>query len=153
MEHCWAGCSAAADEQARELRLNPQFMTHRQLRPHDGLGADSMLLLALRSSRSDRAVILDVSSGADYYAPGSPYHCLTGRDCSRAFSLTSLKPEHLHADMAEATASEWTVLDEWAEKLKGKYPTVGTLLPDSPAGRTAPASRRRAWDSPRRSHG
>lgn len=78
--------------------------------------------------------MLDVSAGADYYAPGMAYHCFTGRDCSRALSLTSLKPEHLHADMSAASASEWNVLDAWFEKLTSKYPTVGTLRSDRTEG-------------------
>tara|TARA_B110001452_G_C14993848_1_gene347437 strand:+ start:94 stop:636 length:543 start_codon:yes stop_codon:yes gene_type:complete len=121
--------SETALAQSDELKYNPQYMEERELRAHDGLGDDAMLLLALRSSHSDSAVVLDVSSGADYYAPGMAYHCLTGKDCSRALSLTSLKPEHLHADMSDATASEWNVLDAWFNKLTGKYPTVGTLRP------------------------
>lgn len=123
----WVG-SASACAQAKELRYNPLDMDASELLAQGrGLGADSMLLLALKSSRSERAVVLDVSSGADYYAPGMAYHCFTGRDCSRGLSLTSLKPEHHHADMSEATAGEWNVLDAWFEKLTGKYPTVGML--------------------------
>ena len=124
--------SASARAQACELAFNPLFMLTSELREHDGQSEDGMLLLAIRSSRSDAAVVLDVSAGADYYAPGMAYHCLTGRDCSRAFSLSSLKPEHLHADMSEATDSEWATLDEWADKLTQKYPTVGFLMPDRP---------------------
>ena len=81
--------SASARAQACELAFNPLFMLASELREHDGRSEDGMLLLAIRSSCSDAAVVLDVSAGADYYAPGMPYHCLTGRDCSRAFSFAS----------------------------------------------------------------
>ena len=128
----WAGCSASASATAMELRYNPQYMTESELATHQGLRPDSMLLLALKSSTSAQATILDVSEGAlDYYGPGAPYHVFTGRDCSRAFSLTTLKPEHLHADMTDATREEWAVLDDWAEKLSAKYPVVGTLIPEA----------------------
>ena len=124
----WGGCSAAATATAHELRHNPQFMSVGEIAEHNGLGRDSMLLLALKSSKCEQAMILDVSSSPDYYGPGSPYHVFTGRDSSRAFSLTTLKPEHIHADMADATPQEWAVLDDWAAKLSAKYPTVGTLI-------------------------
>ena len=114
---------------AHELRHNPQYMTADELAEHDGTRPDSMLLLALQSSTSGDIAILDVSAGSDYYAPGMPYHCFTGRDCSRAFSLTSLKPEHMHSNMKDASDAEWAVLDDWHKKLSAKYPMVGILLP------------------------
>ena len=128
----WGGCSAAATAAAHELRYNPQFMTSSEIAVHDGLSRDSMLLLALKSSQCAQAMILDVSSSPDYYGPGSPYHVFTGRDSSRAFSLTTLTPKHIHADMTGATPQEWAVLDDWAAKLSAKYPTVGTLVAEPP---------------------
>ena len=122
--------SAAARAAALELKSNPQFMTPADLAEHNGTKPDSLLLLALRCSASRHsALILDVSEGDEYYGPGGPYHCLTGRDASRAFSLTSLKPEHLHAEMSSATDEEWKVLDDWFNKLSAKYPSVGFVLP------------------------
>ena len=132
----WGGCSAVARANAQELRFNPQFMTADEIAVHDGVATkDSMLLLALKSSKCEQAMILDVSSSPDYYGPGAPYHVFTGRDSSRAFSLTTLKAEHIHADMTGATPQEWAVLDDWAAKLSAKYPVVGTLLaePQRPA--------------------
>ena len=127
----WAGCSAVASATVQELRHNPQYMTASELALHTGLTAESMLLLAIRSSTCEQAMILDVSEGgADYYGPGAPYHAFTGRDCSRAFSLTTLEAEHQHADMSDATPEQWAVLDDWAKKLSAKYPIVGTLIPD-----------------------
>ena len=106
-------------------------MAPADLAERNGTKPDSLLLLlALRCSASRHsALILDVSEGDEYYGPGGPYHCLTGRDASRAFSLTSLKPEHLHAEMSSATDEEWKVLDDWFNKLSAKYPSVGFVLP------------------------
>ena len=125
----WAGCSESAREQANELKFSPQFFTVEQLADHDGTGLESMLLLAIRSSSSEAPIVLDVAaSGEEYYGPGRPYHCFTGRDCSRAFSLSSLAKTHHHGNMSGASEAEWNTLDEWFKKLSSKYPMVGTLL-------------------------
>ena len=122
--------SPEARATAHEMRFSPQYMTTQELAMHDGTQPDCMLLLALRCSAEPlSAAILDVASGADFYAPGGPYHFLAGRDCSRALSLTSFKPEHQHANMDEASDADWGVLDDWHKKLSAKYPTVGVLLP------------------------
>ena len=135
--------SAAARAAALELKSNPQFMTPADLAEHNGTKPDSLLLLALRCSASRHsALILDVSEGDEYYGPGGPYPCLTGRDASRAFSLTASKAEHLHAEMSSATDEEWKVLDDWFNKLSAKYPSVGFVLPQrSPraASRSSPS--------------
>ena len=124
--------SEAARAVALEARSNPQFMATDDLAMHDGTRPGGMLCIALRCTASpENATILDVSTGGDFYAPGSSYHCLTGADCSRSFSLTNLDAEHRHADMSEASEAEWAVLDEWHEKLTAKYPTVGILLPST----------------------
>ena len=47
---------------------------------------------------------------------------------SRAFSLMSLKAEDMHPNMQDASIKEWAVLDDWAQKLSAKYPTVGLLI-------------------------
>ena len=129
----WGGYSAEARAQAQELKCSPQFMTAKQLAEHDGTGPDSMLLLAIRSSNSsENPIILDVEAGGEgFYGPGCPYHGFTGKDASRAFSKSSIKPAHWHGDMDGATASEWSVLDEWYTKLSAKYPIVGYLVSSS----------------------
>ena len=137
----WAGCSASARAQAKELKYSPQFFTEEQLAEHDGNGPESMLLLALRSSDSESPVVLDVESGGEsFYAPGNPYHVFTGKDCSRAFSLSSLAKEHHHGNMDGASETEWKTLDEWFEKLSAKYPTVGTLLPPKVPPQSLPST-------------
>ena len=132
--------SAAARAAALELRSNPQYMSAAELAQHDGTQPDGMLLIALRSSSTpDAADVLDVSQSPDFYGPGSPYHVLAGRDGSRAFSMTSLNPEHVRQDTMEgASQSEWEVLDQWHSKLSAKYPTVGILpVPSPPRGASA----------------
>lgn len=124
----WKGDNSEARALATEYKYNPRHMSAEELAEHDGTVHGRPLLLAFRSSEGDAPIIVDVSDGADYYAPSGPYHCFAGRDCSRALSLTSLRPEHLHGNMEAATASEWAVLDEWATKLTAKYPVVGSLV-------------------------
>ena len=122
--------SSEAKAQAQELRFNPRYFTAAELAQHDGVAPDAMLLLAIRSSGSETAAVLDVSAGgSDFYGPGRTYHVFVGADCSRAFSLSSLAPEHRHGRMDGATQEEWQVLDDWHDKLVAKYPTVGLLEP------------------------
>jgi hypothetical protein len=96
-----------------------------------------MLLLAIKG------IILDVSTGVDFYHPGKAYHCFVGRDCSRAFSRCSLESSDLHSDLSDATDEERKTLDDWCTKLVAKYPTVGWLV-EVPA-----AAQRRAAVAPR----
>ncbi len=151
MQYVGSSASEAAAT-AHELKFNPQYFTPAELGVHDGSAPGRMLLLSIKGT------ILDVSAGVDFYPPGKTYHCLTGRDCSRAFSRSSLKPEDMHNDLSGATDDELKVLDDWfasaalhvaasappapptasalspspvRAELSEKYPTVGTLLPDA----------------------
>lgn len=129
--------SHAARAQAHELAHNPLYFTPDELAQHDGSSEDAMLLIAIRSSSNPvTASVLDVANGSEFYGPGNPYHCFTGKDASRAFSLMSLKAEHMHPDMQDASTEEWAVLDDWAKKLSAKYPSVGFLI----SGEEAPCA-------------
>jgi hypothetical protein len=78
-----------------------------------------------------RGVVFDVRDGAGFYAPGSSYAALAGRDCSRAVALMSLEPADLEAedDLSGLSAEEeLRDLDAifWSVYVR-KYPLVGLV--------------------------
>ena len=52
--------------------------------------------------------------------------------------------DEIHDEVADFTAAQNASVDHWRGHFGDKYPTVGLLLPDSPAGRLARLERRRA---------
>ena len=50
---------------------------------------------------------------------------MAGCDASKAFAMMSLKAEDAHDDLTGVDAEHLKILDDWYDKLSGKYPTVG----------------------------
>lgn len=72
--------------------------------------------------------LLDVSSGAEMYSPGTGYSMLAGRDVTRCLGTMSLDPAELDDLRWEPdNAEEEKTLAQWREKLKVKYPVAGRL--------------------------
>jgi len=53
-----------------------------------------------------------------------------GKECSRALSLLSFKPEDINGDLEGLGESELTILEDWEFKFIEKYPKVGVLIPE-----------------------
>lgn len=88
--------AAEAHDELMELRANPRFFSPRELLRYDGSDPSHPLLLAIKG------IVLDVSTGVDFYGPGERYNVFAGCDASRAFALSmnaSIDWENLHADM------------------------------------------------------
>ena len=112
---------AAARAESEQLAKKPREFTRAQLRRYDGSSAWRPLLLAIKG------MVLDVTTGEDYYGPQGPYRRMAGRDASYAFATLSLKEEDMHDDVDSLGAEKLKVLDDWHEKLAKKYPYVGRI--------------------------
>ncbi|KAL9276555.1 hypothetical protein ACSQ67_025902 [Phaseolus vulgaris] len=99
-------------------------VTDRELRAYDGSDPNKPLLMAIKGQ------IYDVSTGRNFYGPGGPYAMFAGKECSRALSLLSFKPEDINGDLEGLGESELTILEDWEFKFIEKYPKVGVLIPE-----------------------
>ncbi|KAF5092469.1 hypothetical protein D0Z03_002845 [Geotrichum reessii] len=78
--------------------------------------------------------VFDVTSGKSFYGPGGPYSNFAGRDASRGLAKNSFDEEMLTPidqpidTLEDLTEEERKALDEWYDKLKGKYIHVGRLV-------------------------
>lgn len=56
-----------------------------------------------------------------------------GRECSRALALMSLDPEDCCAELADLTTRQLDTLQEWLDKFRQKYHSVGRVGGSAPA--------------------
>ncbi|KAJ1971838.1 hypothetical protein H4R35_005025 [Dimargaris xerosporica] len=84
--------------------------------------------------------IYDVTSGADHYGPGGPYHFFAGRDAARAWGTNCLNyPPHYTYDLRGLTDQQLSAIEGWQEFYDNHhtYFYAGKLIhrpiePDSP---------------------
>jgi len=112
---------AAAAAESELLQKNPKQFTKDELLAYNGTDPSKPLLLALKGR------VIDVTSGFDFYGPGGPYGVFAGKDASKAFATMSIKEEDAHNDLTGIDENHLKVLDDWYNKLTGKYPTVGRV--------------------------
>ena len=80
--------------------------------------------------------VYDVSKGRQFYGPSGPYSNFAGHDASRGLALNSFEMENIRRwdepidDLQGLNESELKSLDNWEGMFRGKYPCVGTLVPD-----------------------
>ena len=74
-----------------------------------------------------KGLVFDVSRAPELYGPGAPYHCLVGRDASRALATMRLDAEQGNGDLEGLGSSELATLDNWQRKFEDKYPIVGII--------------------------
>ncbi len=80
-----------------------------------------------------RGNVYDVTSAADFYGPGQAYHCMAGREASRALAKLSFEEEDLSStDLSDLGPFARETLDGWEEKFIHYkcYPVVGKCVFD-----------------------
>ncbi|KAG7400620.1 hypothetical protein PHYBOEH_004887 [Phytophthora boehmeriae] len=110
----------AEKEQAAEAKDLPTY-TLEQLSKYDGSEEDLPILLAVGGK------VLDVTTGAKFYAKGKAYNQFAGTACTRALALGSLKKEDISDDTADFNEKKLKELAETKEFYYEKYPIVGVL--------------------------
>ncbi|EDO16535.1 hypothetical protein Kpol_1064p16 [Vanderwaltozyma polyspora DSM 70294] len=80
--------------------------------------------------------VYDCSSGRQFYGPSGPYSNFAGHDASRGLALNSFEMDCVKDwdmpidDLSGLTAEEISALNDWEEHFQGKYPCIGTLVPE-----------------------
>eukprot|EP00244_Chara_vulgaris_P007950 TRINITY_DN2988_c0_g1_i1.p2 TRINITY_DN2988_c0_g1~~TRINITY_DN2988_c0_g1_i1.p2 ORF type:complete len:105 (+),score=16.44 TRINITY_DN2988_c0_g1_i1:260-574(+) len=98
-------------------------LTRSQLAVYNGSDSSKPLLVAVKGN------IYDVTSAPNFYGKGGNYHCLVGKDASRALGRMSLeKPDLESSVLSDLTSEQVTTLNEWEGKFRAKYPVVGRLV-------------------------
>lgn len=88
------------------------------------------LYIAVKDPFSASVTVFDVSSGADFYGPGGPYHVFVGKNATHGLAKSSTDPEKAIGDLSTLTESEKDTHLQWYSKYMEKYPIVGNLVPD-----------------------
>lgn len=103
--------------------------TPRQLSNYNGFDLEK-IYIAVKGN------VYDVSKGRSFYGPSGPYSNFAGNDASRGLALNSFEIENIRRwdepidDLNGLTDEELKSLNNWENMFKGKYPFVGTLVPD-----------------------
>ncbi|XP_006650003.1 membrane steroid-binding protein 1-like [Oryza brachyantha] len=100
-------------------------ITLEQLAAYDGKDPAKPILIAIRGQ------VYDVSRGRLFYGPQGPYSLFAGRDATRALALMSFDPIDLTGDLEGLGPDELEVLQDWEDKFKERYPTVGHLASEN----------------------
>ncbi|KAI9913699.1 hypothetical protein PsorP6_005829 [Peronosclerospora sorghi] len=105
--------------------------TLEKLRLYDGSDEKKPILLAVGGK------VLDVTSGAKFYAKGNSYHQFAGTACTRALALGSLKKEDISDDVSDFDEIKLKELVETKKFYYEKYPIVGVLAQETEATATS----------------
>lgn len=99
------------------------IFTPEELAKYDGTNPNLPLLLAVRGD------VFDVSSGRDFYGPGSGYAIFAGKDASRAY-VTGCFRTHLTHDIRGFTPEQMQILNSWHAFYSNhpSYSKVGSVL-------------------------
>lgn len=123
--------ASAATDMASEENANapPRPVTLSELSSARGEG-DQPLYIAVKDPFDEKVTVFDVSSGKDFYGPGSGYHVFAGRDATYCLATTSLDASKLGGDLSTLSAMQKDTHLQWYNKYMSKYPVVGYLVPD-----------------------
>mmetsp|Transcript_10770 Transcript_10770/g.19470 ORF Transcript_10770/g.19470 Transcript_10770/m.19470 type:complete len:128 (+) Transcript_10770:337-720(+) len=83
--------------------------------------------VAVRDVSSVETTVFDVSSAANFYGPGGPYHLFAGKNASHGLATGSLLDEDVEKSTDDLGPSEIQALMEWHAKYTKKYVRVGYL--------------------------
>lgn len=116
---------SSSDHQKEETcgaEVKKRDFTIAQLREFDGAVEEKPIYVSLKGD------VYDVSSARHLYGPESAYHCMAGREASRAMAKLSFDERDLQCtQIDDLNAFERSTLDDWIDKFqhyKG-YPVVG----------------------------
>merc|ERR1711879_1089548 len=97
-------------------------LTLAALRKFDGSNGDRILF-------SLQGKIIDVTSGAESYGPGGPYHLFAGHDVTKCLAMMDLSETSLDdLDFVPETEDSKKSLESWYNRLTAKYEVVGELV-------------------------
>lgn len=86
-----------------------------------------LLLIAVKG------VVYDVSWNTALYGPGQEYHCLLGRDASKALAVNDLSTVFAaDQSLSALTDTQRGILDKWELKFQSKYVILGRLIANGP---------------------
>lgn len=88
------------------------------------------LYIAIKDPYSDKVNVFDVSSGRDFYGPGSGYHVFAGRNATYGLSTSCLDLQKQDGDISTLTEMQKDTHVQWYTKYTSKYPIAGFLVPD-----------------------
>jgi membrane-associated progesterone receptor component len=117
-----------SSKDSEEVTVIREF-TPRQLSNFNGFDLEK-IYIAVKGN------VYDVSKGRSFYGPSGPYSNFAGNDASRGLALNSFESELIRSwdepidDLSGLTDADLKSLDNWENMFKGKYPCVGTLVPD-----------------------
>ena len=96
--------------------------TQTEVEGHKGVDPVEPILLSIMGD------VYDVTAGKHFYAPGSSYHGLAGKDATLAFAIGDVSNEKEWAKPAsEFKEGELEGLKSWVFFYRGKYKHVGVL--------------------------
>ena len=134
------GNGAEEDDEEKEEVVLRDF-TIAQLREFDGTVSENAVLPPMTASNGEkepekiyislRGNVYDVTSANDLYGPEQTYHCMAGREASRALALLSFEESDLsNTDISDLGPFHRETLDSWEEKYMHykNYPVVGKCL-------------------------
>ncbi|KAG0466970.1 hypothetical protein HPP92_017964 [Vanilla planifolia] len=107
------------------LLLPPSAMaelTANELRGYDGSDDSKPIYVSIRST------VFDVTNAKSFYGPGGPYAVFAGREASRALAKMSKSEEDISGELDDLTEKELSVLQDWENKFRAKYPVVGRVV-------------------------
>ena len=100
--------------------------TLEQLKPYDGSDPSKPIYVSIKGD------VFDVTRKADVYGPGKSYNVFAGKDGSKGFGMSSVKPEDAVPDWSGLPDNEKKVLDDWHSFFSKRYNIVGRVI-DLPA--------------------
>ncbi|CAI5757860.1 unnamed protein product [Candida verbasci] len=107
-----------------ELHSLPIF-TRSQLSNYNGETRDEIYV-------GIKGYIYDVTSNAQSYGYGKPYHVFVGKEATRLLGLNKLKIDDLDGkdtwDYSDLGDKQLAIIDDWIKFFKNRYKIVGIIV-------------------------
>ncbi|XP_041657256.1 neuferricin [Cheilinus undulatus] len=99
-----------------------RLLSRRELSLYDGEEGSKGLYLAILGQ------VFDVHEGQKHYGPGGAYHCMAGKDASRAYITGDFTETGLTDDVSSLSPLQVMALYDWLAFYKREYQTVGLVI-------------------------